>query len=57
MLGEDVTPGRAEGYDAVAERRPAGVGLGMPGADAEGIADALVSAYVQLRGSVPVGKT
>ncbi len=61
MLGEDVTLKalRAEGYDAVflGMGAPAGVGLGMPGADAEGITDALsfLRTY-NLRGSVPVGK-
>ena len=50
---------RAEGYDAVflGVGAPAGVGLGMPGAEAEGIADALsfLRTY-NLRGSAPVGK-
>jgi NADH-quinone oxidoreductase subunit F len=61
VLGEDVTLKglRAEGYDAVfmGVGAPAGVGLGMPGADAEGITDALsfLRTY-NLRGSVPVGK-
>ena len=61
MLGEDFTLKalRAEGYDAVflGVGAPAGVGLGMPGADAEGITDALsfLRTY-NLRGSVPVGK-
>ncbi len=61
MLGEDVTLKalRAEGYDAVflGVGAPAGVGLGMPGADAEGITDALsfLRTY-NLRGSVPVGR-
>jgi NADH-quinone oxidoreductase subunit F len=61
MLGEDVTLKglRAEGYDAVflGVGAPAGVGLGMPGDDAEGITDALsfLRTY-NLRGSVPVGK-
>jgi NADH-quinone oxidoreductase subunit F len=60
-LGEDVTLKglRAEGYDAVflGVGAPAGVGLGMPGSDAEGITDALsfLRTY-NLRGSVPVGK-
>jgi NADH-quinone oxidoreductase subunit F len=60
-LGENVTLKglRAEGYDAVflGVGAPAGVGLGMPGADAEGITDALsfLRTY-NLRGSVPVGK-
>ena len=36
---------------------PLGVGLGMPGADAEGITDALAFLRTyNLRGSVPVGK-
>ena len=61
VLGEDVTLKalRAEGYDAVflGVGAPAGVGLGMPGAEAEGITDALsfLRTY-NLRGSVPVGK-
>ena len=61
VLGEDFTLKalRAEGYDAVflGVGAPAGVGLGMPGADAEGITDALsfLRTY-NLRGSVPVGK-
>ncbi len=61
VLGEDVTLKalRAEGYDAVflGVGAPSGVGLGMPGADAEGIADSLsfLRTY-NLRGSVPVGK-
>jgi len=60
-LGKNVTLKslRAEGYDAVflGVGAPAGVGLGMPGADAEGITDALsfLRTY-NLRGSVPVGK-
>ena len=45
LLGEDFTLKslRAEGYDAVflGVGAPQGVGLGMPGEDAEGIADAL----------------
>jgi NADH-quinone oxidoreductase subunit F len=61
MLGRDITLKalRAEGYDAVflGVGAPSGVGLGMPGADAEGIGDALsfLRTY-NLRGSVPVGK-
>jgi NADH-quinone oxidoreductase subunit F len=61
MLGEDVTLKalRAEGYDAVflGIGAPLGVGLGMPGSDAEGITDALsfLRTY-NIRGSVPVGK-
>ena len=61
VLGEDFTLKalRAEGYDAVflGVGAPAGVGLGMPGDDAEGITDALsfLRTY-NLRGSVPVGK-
>ncbi|MCE5302868.1 MAG: NADH-quinone oxidoreductase subunit NuoF [Planctomycetaceae bacterium] len=61
MLGEDITLKalRAEGYDAVflGIGAPLGVGLGMPGADAEGITDALsfLRTY-NLRGSAPVGK-
>jgi NADH-quinone oxidoreductase subunit F len=60
-LGKDFTLKslRAEGYDAVflGVGAPSGVGLGMPGADAEGITDALsfLRTY-NLRGSVPVGK-
>jgi NADH-quinone oxidoreductase subunit F len=60
-LGEDITLKalRAEGYDAVflGIGAPLGVGLGMPGSDAEGITDALsfLRTY-NLRGSVPVGK-
>ena len=61
MLGRDITLKslRAKGYDAVflGVGAPAGVGLGMPGDDAEGITDALsfLRTY-NLRGSVPVGK-
>ncbi len=61
ILGEDLTLKglRAEGYDAVflGVGAPQGVGLGMPGEDAEGITDALsfLRTYNQ-RGSVPVGK-
>jgi NADH-quinone oxidoreductase subunit F len=61
MLGEDLTLKglRAEGFDAVflGVGAPAGVGLGMPGSDAEGITDALsfLRTY-NLRGSVPVGQ-
>jgi NADH-quinone oxidoreductase subunit F len=61
VLGEDVTLKglRAEGYDAVflGVGAPSGVGLGLPGADAEGITDALsfLRTY-NLRGSAPVGK-
>ncbi|MEI8241541.1 MAG: FAD-dependent oxidoreductase, partial [Actinomycetota bacterium] len=61
MLGEDFTLKalRGEGYDAVflGVGAPAGVGLGMPGSDAEGIDDALsfLRTY-NLRGSVPVGR-
>jgi NADH-quinone oxidoreductase subunit F len=60
-LGKDFTLKslRAEGYDAVflGVGAPLGVGLGMPGSDAEGITDALsfLRTY-NLRGSVPVGK-
>ncbi len=60
-LGKDVTLKslRAEGYDALflGVGAPSGVGLGMPGSDAEGITDALsfLRTY-NLRGSVPVGK-
>jgi NADH-quinone oxidoreductase subunit F len=60
-LGEQVTLKslRAEGFDAVflGVGAPAGVGLGMPGAEAEGITDALsfLRTY-NLRGSVPVGQ-
>ncbi len=60
-LGKDITLKslRAEGYDAVflGVGAPQGVGLGMPGSDAEGITDALsfLRTY-NLRGSVPVGK-
>jgi NADH-quinone oxidoreductase subunit F len=61
VLGEDVTLKglRAEGYDAafLGVGAPAGVGLGMPGAQAEGITDALAFLRTyNLRGSVPVGK-
>jgi NADH-quinone oxidoreductase subunit F len=61
VLGEDVTLKalRAEGFDAafLGIGAPLGVGLGMPGAEAEGITDALsfLRTY-NLRGSVPVGK-
>ncbi len=61
ILGEDFTLKglRAEGFDAVflGVGAPAGVGLGMPGSDAEGITDALsfLRTYNQ-RGSVPVGQ-
>jgi len=61
VLGEDITLKalRAEGYDAafLGVGAPCGVGLGLPGADAEGIGDALsfLRTY-NLRGSVPVGK-
>ena len=61
MLGKNITLKalRAEGYDAVflGVGAPSGVGLGMPGDDAEGITDALsfLRTY-NLRGSVPVGK-
>ena len=61
VLGEDVTLKglRAEGYDAVflGVGAPSGVGLGLPGSDAEGITDALsfLRTY-NLRGSAPVGK-
>jgi NADH-quinone oxidoreductase subunit F len=60
-LGTDITLKalRAEGYDAVflGIGAPVGVGLGMPGSDAEGITDALsfLRTY-NIRGSVPVGK-
>ncbi len=60
-LGEDFTlPAlRAEGYDAVflGVGAPLGTRLGMPGAEAEGITDALsfLRSY-NLRGSVPVGE-
>lgn len=60
-LGRDITLKslRAEGYDAVflGVGAPLGVGLGMPGEDAEGITDALsfLRTY-NLRGSVPVGR-
>ena len=61
VLGEDLTLKglRAEGYDAVflGVGAPSGVGLGMPGADAEGITDALSFLRTfNLRGSAPVGK-
>jgi len=60
-LGENLTLKslRAEGYESVflGVGAPAGVGLGMPGADAEGITDALSFLRIyNLRGSVPVGK-
>ena len=61
FLGTDFTLKalRAEGYDAafLGVGAPLGVGLGMPGADAEGIADALsfLRTY-NLRGSAPVGR-
>jgi NADH-quinone oxidoreductase subunit F len=61
MLGRDMTLKslRAKGYDAVflGVGAPSGVGLGMPGDDADGITDALsfLRTY-NLRGSVPVGK-
>ena len=60
-LGQDLTLKslRAEGYDAVfmGVGAPLGVGLGLPGSDAEGITDALsfLRTY-NIRGSVPVGK-
>lgn len=60
-LGRDFTLRalRAEGCEAVflAVGAPAGVGLGVPGEDAEGVIDALsfLRAY-NLRGSVPVGR-
>jgi NADH-quinone oxidoreductase subunit F len=60
-LGKDFTLKslRAEGYDAVflGVGAPLGVGLGIPGDDAEGVTDALsfLRTY-NLRGSVPVGK-
>jgi len=60
-LGKDFTLKslRAEGYDAVflGVGAPSGVGLGMPGSDAEGITDALsfLRTY-NLRGTAPVGK-
>ncbi len=60
-LGENITLKslRAEGYDAVflGVGAPSGMGLGLPGAEAEGITDALnfLRTY-NLRGSVPVGK-
>ena len=61
VLGEDLTLKalRAEGYDAVflGIGAPYGVGLGLPGSEAEGITDALsfLRTY-NLRGSAPVGK-
>jgi len=61
ILGEDFTLKslRAEGYDAVflGVGAPAGLRLGIPGEDAEGITDALhfLRTY-NLRGSVPVGR-
>jgi NADH-quinone oxidoreductase subunit F len=60
-LGEDFTLKslRASGYEAVylGVGAPLGVGLGIPGEDAQGIDDALgfLRTY-NLRGSVPVGK-
>ena len=60
-LGRDFTLKslRAKGYEAVflAVGAPLGVGLGIPGENAEGIGDALsfLRTY-NLRGSVPVGK-
>jgi NADH-quinone oxidoreductase subunit F len=60
-LGEDISLKalRAEGYDAVflGVGAPLGVGLGLPGEEAEGITDALnyLRTY-NLRGSVPTGK-
>lgn len=60
-LGQDMTLQslRAEGYDAVfmGVGAPLGVGLGLPGSDADGITDALsfLRTY-NVRGSVPVGK-
>ena len=61
MLGEDFTLKslRAEGCEAVflGVGAPLGVGLGIPGEDAEGITDALAFLRTyNLRGSVPVGK-
>ncbi|NLF08026.1 MAG: FAD-dependent oxidoreductase [Pirellulaceae bacterium] len=59
-LGKEVTLKslRAEGYDSVflGVGAPLGLGLGLPGADAEGITDALnfLRTY-NIRGSVPVG--
>jgi len=61
ILGEDFTLKslRASGYEAVflGVGAPIGVGLGIPGENAEGITDALsfLRTY-NLRGSVPVGK-
>jgi NADH-quinone oxidoreductase subunit F len=61
ILGTDFTLKslRAEGYEAVflGVGAPMGVGLGIPGENAEGITDALsfLRTY-NLRGSVPVGK-
>jgi NADH-quinone oxidoreductase subunit F len=61
LLGEDFTLKslRASGYDGVylGVGAPQGVGLGIPGEDAQGIVDALgfLRTY-NLRGSVPVGK-
>ncbi len=61
-LGRDFTLRslRAAGYEAVflGVGAPDGVGLGIPGEDAEGITDALsfLRTY-NLRGSVPVGKS
>ncbi|MFZ5829241.1 MAG: FAD-dependent oxidoreductase [Planctomycetota bacterium] len=60
-LGRDFTLKslRAEGYDAVflGVGAPEGAGLGLPGSDADGVADALsfLRTY-NLRGSVPVGR-
>jgi NADH-quinone oxidoreductase subunit F len=60
-LGKDFTLKslRAEGYDAVflGIGAPAGLGLGIPGDDAEGVTDALnfLRTY-NVRGMVPVGK-
>jgi NADH-quinone oxidoreductase subunit F len=61
ILGEDFTLKslRASGYEAVflGIGAPIGVGLGIPGENADGITDALsfLRTY-NLRGSVPVGK-
>jgi NADH-quinone oxidoreductase subunit F len=60
-LGEDFTLKslRAEGCEAVflAVGAPQGVGLGIPGENAQGITDALGFLRIyNLRGSVPVGK-
>jgi NADH-quinone oxidoreductase subunit F len=60
-LGRDFTLKslRAEGYAAVflGVGAPLGVGLGVPGENAEGITDALSFLRIyNLRGSVPVGK-